>query len=122
MSDMQKEEIINKIRAMDVLDTIEEILSKYHNHDLEKATIRHNIANEVHSLIVTDDSNVMSRNDAVLVKLAERLDVGQLKYGKSIPRDDGRNWIKESLEEILDAMVYVANTLLIIDEENKEDE
>ena len=42
-----------------------------------------------------------------------------MKYGKDIPRDDGRKWTKEALEEILDAMVYIGNVLLIIDEEGK---
>jgi hypothetical protein len=60
-----------------------------------------------------------NRNDKLLEYLGKRLEMGQLKYGKSIPRDDGREWVKEALEEILDAMVYVGNVLLTIQEDKE---
>lgn len=63
----------------------------------------------------------VNRNDKLLEYLGKRLEMGQLKYGKSIPRDDGREWVQEALEEILDAMVYVGNVLLTI-QEDKENE
>jgi hypothetical protein len=60
-----------------------------------------------------------NRNDKLLKYLSKRLEMGQIKYGKSIPRDDGREWVKEALEEILDAMVYVGNVLLTIQEDKE---
>ena len=75
--------------------------------------------NITHKLIHRVKSDNEDRNDLVLLKIAERLEWGQHKYGKSIPIDDGRNWISEGLEEVLDAMVYIANKLLILEEELK---
>ena len=75
-----------------------------------------NLANKLIDHVKSDNEN---RNDLLLLKMAGRLELGQQKYGKTIPIDDGRDWITEGLEEILDGMVYIANKLLILEEELK---
>ena len=42
--------------------------------------------------------------------------MGQLKYGQDIPVYDGRDWLKEGVEEVLDGLVYLTNYLLRLDE------
>ena len=58
----------------------------------------------------------MSRNMKVLKAVEKRLNIGQLKYGKDIPINDGRDWLEESIEEALDNIVYLTNYLLQIKE------
>jgi hypothetical protein len=49
---------------------------------------------------------------AVLQLVAERLHTGQQRYGRFNLAADGRNWHGETLEEIADALVYVACGLM----------
>ena len=114
---MQSSDIMSSMKAMDIIENIEKIIENYSHADLNKKSTRVNLANEVYKNIVTNNPNEQNRNQRLLIKLAERLELGQMKYGKDIPRDDGRKWTKEALEEILDAMVYIGNVLLTIDEE-----
>jgi len=114
---MQSSDIMSSMKAMDIIENIEKIIENYSHADLNKKSTRVNLANEVYKNIVTNNLNEQNRNQRLLIKLAERLELGQMKYGKDIPRDDGRKWTKEALEEILDAMVYIGNVLLTIDEE-----
>ena len=58
----------------------------------------------------------MGRNMKVLKAIEKRLIVGQSKYGKDIPINDGRDWLEESIEEALDNIVYLTNYLLQIKE------
>ena len=116
---MQSSDIMSNMKAMDIVENIEKIIENYSHADLNKKSTRVNLANEVYKNIVTDNPVEQNRNKQLLIKLAERLELGQIKYGKDIPRDDGRKWTKEALEEILDAMVYIGNVLLTIDEKEK---
>lgn len=116
---MQSADIMSNMKAMDIIENIEKIIENYSHADLNKKSTRVNLANEVYKNIVTDNPVEQNRNKQLLIKLAERLELGQMKYGKDIPRDDGRKWTKEALEEILDAMVYIGNVLLTIDEKEK---
>ena len=52
----------------------------------------------------------MNKELTKLIK--ERLDIGAKKYGEELDVNDGRDWIKESLEEQLDSIVYTAAKLL----------
>ena len=56
----------------------------------------------------------MENNDRVLKLVKERLNLGQEKYGQSIPLagENGRDNLKESIEEVFDLVVYLAATLL----------
>ena len=116
---MQSSQIMNDMKTMDMIENIENIIKNYSDADLNKKSTRVNLANEVYKNIITNNPVEQNRNTRLLIKLAERLELGQMKYGKDIPRDDGRKWTKEALEEILDAMVYIGNVLLTIDENEK---
>ena len=51
-------------------------------------------------------------NEEVLNLIKNRLDKGAKKYGEEILVTDKRNFTVESLEEILDACVYLACKLI----------
>jgi predicted nucleic acid-binding Zn ribbon protein len=53
-------------------------------------------------------------NKEILNLIEERLDEGKRKYGHENVETDGRNFITEALEEILDCCVYVAAKLIEI--------
>jgi hypothetical protein len=64
---------------------------------------------------------VTSVNKKILQLIEQRLLVGEKKYGNENVINDGRNFLKESLEEALDCSVYLAARLLeIMDNEEKE--
>lgn len=52
--------------------------------------------------------------------VAGRLQKGYKKYNQIMPIDDGRDWIEECLEEILDCCVYLGNALIILKEKRKD--
>tara|TARA_A100000172_G_scaffold40441_1_gene24659 strand:- start:132 stop:557 length:426 start_codon:yes stop_codon:yes gene_type:complete len=56
----------------------------------------------------------MKTNDRVLQLVEERLKLGQKKYGQDIPLkgEGGRDNLKESTEEMIDLVVYLAAVLL----------
>ena len=64
---------------------------------------------------INSESIPLGRNKQILKKLEERLSIGQMKYGQDIPINDGRDWLKEGLEEVLDGLVYLTNYLIEID-------
>ena len=111
---MQPKNVMDSMKAIDMTDNITKIIENYSHAGLDKKSTRVNLANDIYKSIVVNNIEP-DRNERVLRKFAGRLDIGQIKYGKSIPRSDGRNWIKESLEEVLDAMVYITNVLLTIE-------
>ena len=60
-------------------------------------------------------------NKKILQLIEQRLLIGEKKYGNENVTNDGRNFLKESLEEALDCSVYLAARLLeLIDSEEKE--
>ena len=60
-------------------------------------------------------------NDRILNLIAERLIKGEQKYGHENVVNDGRDFVKESLEEALDCAVYLAARLVELDSENKKE-
>ena len=52
-------------------------------------------------------------------RIAERLEIGKREYGHQVDINDGRNWVKEALEEALDLSVYISAKLLQLEEEEK---
>jgi hypothetical protein len=66
--------------------------------------------------------NQVTTNDRVLALLRSRLELGQKKYGQDIPiqGENGRNNLKESIEESLDLSVYLTATLLELDAQREE--
>ena len=60
-------------------------------------------------------------NKEILQLIEQRLLIGEKKYGHQNVINDGRDFLKESLEEALDCSVYLAARLIeIIDSEEKE--
>ena len=59
-------------------------------------------------------------NNKILDLIGKRLIKGEQKYGHENVLSDGRDFVKESLEEALDCAVYLAARLVELDnEENK---
>ena len=58
-------------------------------------------------------------NKKILKLIEQRLLVGEKKYGHQNVINDGRDFLKESLEEALDCSVYLAARLLELDEKEK---
>ena len=58
-------------------------------------------------------------NQEILKLIKQRLLIGEKKYGNENVTNDGRDFLKESLEEALDCAVYLAARLLELDEEKK---
>ena len=119
---MQSKEIVNKILIEDMYTEIDSAIQthmvRHPDTDLEKESSRRNIAEAIVNKL--NDLDVkQSRNAKVLKLLEERLALGQLKYKQDIPIDDGRDWLQESLEEVLDSLVYITNYLLSV--KNKRD-
>ena len=63
-----------------------------------------------------------STNDEVIKLIKGRLDMGQETYGQDIPirGENGRDNLKESIEEVLDLSVYLGATLLELEVERTE--
>ena len=61
-------------------------------------------------------------NAKIIELIRERLELGAKKYGHENIISDDRDFIQESLEEVLDCMVYAACKLLEIKEYNKYNE
>ena len=55
-------------------------------------------------------------NSKILTLINKRLIKGEQKYGHENVLSDGRNFLKESLEEALDCAVYLAARLIELDE------
>ena len=55
---------------------------------------------------------VKNNNKRILKMIEKRLDIGAKKYKSDEPLDDGRDFIRETLEELLDACVYLSGELL----------
>lgn len=55
-------------------------------------------------------------NKKILKLIEERLLIGEQKYGNENVTKDGRDFVKESLEEALDCCVYLAAKIVEIDE------
>jgi len=59
-------------------------------------------------------------NNRILVLIEERLSKGEQKYGHENVTNDGRDFLKESLEEALDCAVYLSARLVeLMDSEKK---
>ena len=56
----------------------------------------------------------MSMNKQILDLIEQRLDKGKKRYGKDNISSDGRDFVKEALEEALDCAVYLAAHLIEI--------
>jgi len=117
---LQSKDIVNKLLITDLVDKIEAEIENYVTQngdgvDFQKRSHKHNLAETIYNKI-TDTAQEIPRNVKVLKAVEERLNIGQIKYGQDIPVDDGRDWLQESIEEVLDTVVYLTNYLLILKE------
>ena len=53
-------------------------------------------------------------NKKILELIDKRIKIGEKRYGKPNIASDGRDFLKESLEEALDCSVYLAGRILEI--------
>ena len=122
---MEQKALIQKMMVEELLTQIESsiqtFLVRHPETDLEKPTAIRNIAEAIYSKIHTN-SEPVPRNVEILKRLEERLHIGQLKYGQDIPVNDGRDWLKEGLEEVLDGLVYLTNYIIEIEQQREENE
>ena len=61
-------------------------------------------------------------NKKIIELIKKRLEIGKEEYGTEINPFDGRDWIKEALEELLDAIVYLAAKLRQIEKLEEKNE
>ena len=61
-------------------------------------------------------------NKEILDRIKSRLEIGAKKYGEELKPNDGRDWVKETIEEILDSCVYLGAKLLLIEEYEKHED
>ena len=111
---MMVEELLSQIES-----AIQTFLARHPDADFEKSSTIKNISETIYNR-VNSEGIPLNRNRMILKKLEDRLSVGQLKYGQDIPINDGRDWLKEALEEVLDGLVYLTNYLIEI--ENKRED
>ena len=60
-------------------------------------------------------------NKKILKLIEQRLLIGEKRYGNENDTNDGRDFLKESLEEALDCAVYLAARLLELDEKEEKE-
>ena len=58
-------------------------------------------------------------NKQIIKEIEDRLEKGKRESADQLNPDDGRDWIKESVEEMLDCCVYLAAELLRIKNKRK---
>lgn len=51
-------------------------------------------------------------NEEIKQMISDRLDLGQSKYKQDVPLNDDRDFVQETLEELLDACVYLSAQIL----------
>ncbi len=58
-------------------------------------------------------------NSEIISMIKERLEKGKREYNEELDIHDGRDWVEEALEEVLDGLVYLTAKLLQIKEREK---
>ena len=115
--------MVQEMMVQELLDRIESAIHTFiaihADSDFEKSSTIKNISESIYNTI-NSESAPLGRNKQILKKLEERLSIGQMKYGQDIPINDGRDWLKEGLEEVLDGLVYLTNYLIELDKNNEE--
>ena len=59
-------------------------------------------------------------NNKIIELIQSRLDIGAKKYNEELDINDGRDWEVETLEELLDACVYLTSRILQLKEKKIE--
>ena len=58
-------------------------------------------------------------NKKIVKLIEERLEKGKREYDEELNPFDGREWVRETFEEVADALVYITAKLIQIKEEAK---
>ena len=58
-------------------------------------------------------------NKKIIELIEERLEKGKRQYADQLDVHDGRDWLIEALEEVLDCMVYISAKILEIKQTEK---
>ena len=59
----------------------------------------------------------MSRdNNHIISLIEERLEKGKREYNQEVDVHDGRDWLQEAVEELLDACVYLSAQIIKLKE------
>ena len=61
----------------------------------------------------------IGNNKEIVTLIEERLEKGKREYNQEVDVFDGREWITEALEEVLDACVYLSAQLHLIKKKGK---
>lgn len=67
-------------------------------------------------IVILNTLKFVKMNNEILSLIQSRLELGAKKYGKPNMVSDGRDFIQESLEEVLDCCVYICGKLIEIKE------
>jgi hypothetical protein len=57
-----------------------------------------------------DDNEEIKKE--IMNRIDKRFEIGRKEYGKGVTVDDGHDWVDETMEEILDAMIYSAAKII----------
>ena len=68
---------------------------------------------------ITDSVPLMNYNSKIVKLIEQRLEKGKEEYPDDLNVHDGRDWVQESLEEVLDLAVYVTAKLIQIKEKQR---
>jgi hypothetical protein len=52
--------------------------------------------------------------EIIMKSLDKRFEIGRKEYGHGVRVNDGHDWLDETLEEIMDSLVYVAAKIIQI--------
>ena len=58
----------------------------------------------------------MTYNGQIIKRIKERLEHGKKEYPDDLNVHDGRNWLKETVEELLDSLVYITAFAIQLEE------
>ena len=54
----------------------------------------------------------------IMGAINKRFDIGKKEYGHGVIVDDGHDWVEETMEEILDALIYSAAKIIELKKKN----
>ena len=58
-------------------------------------------------------------NKEIVEAIKERLEMGKKEYPEELDVQDGRDWVKEALEEALDLSIYITAKLMQMEQDEK---
>ena len=117
---------MKKLRAISFdnaqeINTLVHVLSQYtENNKLYNDNVKKllSVAREVQNMFINPTKweriimTSRSINKEVATLIQQRLDKGAQKYGRDIPLNDNRDFLQETIEEALDAAIYLACYLI----------